>query len=409
MTNETRGFPTQRGAFKTVGGSVFGTRPSVPRGVPIPIYVRPGVSQALPLPPWLRGDIRTAIILTLAFAAYDELYKLHLPTMNWDMTGWSANTTCEGGKGTLVDAASPATTCYTNQARVYPPIPGISIPAGATVVHEWKEHKVLGGLRWNTQKTFTRPLVGAAPIPKQGWHDYAPDKVVPMPTLAPPRVGPVLYPTPRPVPWYLVPYLPTSSPTGQGRSAGYAPPAAVGAPAPPAAARPAPPVVLPGGQVFVPVLPGTSAPSVPTEIVVGPGGKTIIRAMPHALAPPKPGERQIKLKYGALGGVTGAIGFVTEFNDLINAFYNALPRWVKPRPRFYRDLITGKWRTEVQSPLEKLDLVYKHWDELDPLDVARRIALQEAGDAIYGEAGRQKARGAKATGLPTLYPFNHPS
>lgn len=355
-----------------------------------------------------RKDVRTALLAALAYAAY-RLYQENaaMPATGFDMTGWTPDTVCQNVGGSIIQETIPSNVCYVLQARdvnaTWPLHP-------VTSVHEWRGYPVPGSYRWDTVRTFTRAVDdGTQPFALWTSDDLDFNPWL-MPSLNPAlnRPGMVIAAPPQAVPYWAVPYLPRKSDTIEGRSSGYdlpAPYPATGIEAFPDARY----IPFPGRSP-VEVLPLPVSPVAGGRALeVTEDGVRVI-AETHAAATAPPGTREIKFTVGALPGAgvyLGVVNFVTEFSDLVNALYNALPRDLRLKPHFYRDPISGKWRTQIVSPTQKLEVVYNNWKDLDGLKALRNVVVNEAGDRLYGTAGKLKGELLRKTGVPTGYPFNH--
>lgn len=186
----------------------------------------------------------------------------------------------------------------------------------------------------------------------------------------------------QPVPWAIQPYLhpnPFRDPTQQPRSGNTLPA----------------PVVSPGGSEVTPIqwVPGVSNPPAPRP--------------QHTKQPP--GARTKEKKFIMSMAQRSTIGMifnaVTEFDDLLDAFYKALPKEYKLKSKFYKDPL-GKWRRSDPTIDEKFMQVYRallHHDAQGVpyiRQVIRNIVQNQVGDFLGGYLGKKNAQYNQKTGRP---------
>lgn len=208
-----------------------------------------------------------------------------------------------------------------------------------------------------------------------------PAKVAPMPMpLALPQVIPALDPhsvppgapmvQPKPLPYRVVPHRlpnPYRDPVEQTQRGNVAAPS-------PATPQPVPvqppPIVLPPVN---PVLPG--------------GGSVVVR--PPGYKPPftPPGRGVKERKWIAAVASSSPLGRivngVTEGADLVEAFYGALPDYLKG----------------CRTLQCKLAALYEHWDKVNMLQAIANIVANQVEDRIIGGVGSHLGRANRNNGL----------
>jgi len=111
------------------------------------------------------------------------------------------------------------------------------------------------------------------------------------------------------------------------------------------------------------------------------------RRGPNRQRDTKPGrkvkEKKSKVSKRFARIMLAAINGVTEFNDLVNALYKALPRSVAPRGTLLKD----RW-----------GIVYRNLDKLDLSLAVRAIIRNQIEDALYGRLGSLGGKGAHNRG-----------
>lgn len=108
-----------------------------------------------------------------------------------------------------------------------------------------------------------------------------------------------------------------------------------------------------------------------------------------ARKPPGPGEKEVKLRATLPAGVLAiqkAGHAVTEGLDLLDSFYDALPKTVRSAGVFKG----GKWWKV--SPQEKVRVIWNNFDQLDWDKVIKNLAKNEIEDRILGRANASADR-----------------
>lgn len=124
-----------------------------------------------------------------------------------------------------------------------------------------------------------------------------------------------------------------------------------------------------------------------TWVLEGGGGKgnppKVVTKYPdvHRVVPTK-SERKTLPKAGAL---LGAYHKLTEINDLFDSLADAIP---------------GKPCSKLPG-FSKMLCVVAHWDEIDPIEAAKNIAMNEIEDKLVAKASGQLGEWAKAGGPST--------
>lgn len=149
---------------------------------------------------------------------------------------------------------------------------------------------------------------------------------------------------------------------------------------------------------------GSKVPAVPYPnavvpgVVVTPEGRTIEPTRPLVKAGARVHERKVKPSPVTGFSIFPAVvhkgrivmdevtfmslfGFVTEFGDLIDAMYMALPKDVRKEDWF----ANGKHRL---SRANKLESLYDNYQQIDLSLMARNIVFQQLQDTLIGQASR---------------------
>lgn len=201
------------------------------------------------------------------------------------------------------------------------------------------------------------------------------------------------------------------------------------------------PVPQPFRRAGDPASPGTergeptrepSAPPVPLvpptfEVTSGPGRSRSRRPRPRGRSRSNTGPRpnqprakprkreterkgDIRSKTGQVFAMVGSLaGTFTEYMDVVNALYNALPNELKPGyvELHYRDKVTGElktyWKRRWKPDFaERQAAVMRHFGDsrLDLEKAIRNLLENNMTDRAIGQQGRQSRRASKAAGLP---------
>lgn len=267
----------------------------------------------------------------------------------------------------------------TNDGHAYSGVPawscsiqghdGIDPPHGLEVPNSSSSYYVAGTklvypphVPWGflVQKVYQRDLpvapgdetiVPGDPVPGRPPRYVTPvSPVIPYPGLDP-LILPIGVPTtwPQPVPYHLIPgwrQNPWRSPREQPQR-GYDVPGRIQLPRP----RPNPGFEVNTGVAPVPVA-------------------------AHKYQPPGPGkkERKFTLRQSMGEGLYLTIGAITETLDVLDAFYDALPRHLRGRGKL--------------TPQQKAALVYRHFQHLDIAKVLENIATDQVEDFVIGRLAR---------------------
>lgn len=349
--------------------------------------------------------------------------------------------TADGYLGNVVTAGSvhaPAFCGLTGQAGPRWP------PAGASSEdpHTWK-HVLRQAWRWYSYGTYYQylevwnapePYVGPPPQIRRGVLPDDHKKLMPPGEQMPPENVPPRSPAARPIhaprttplapnlPWRLIPDL--NNPDVWWRNSGNQ------APGDPLPAHPTPnpnPQPVPGGdpspapypypdpaQAPAPGLGRVTAPEwfvrPGQRLEIGPNGRMRPGAASPVRRPPGRGEKEKKfsgrgmLPMALQGGlkIADAIG---EGIDIIDALHDALPRKYRAKGEGKRDDWfpgrvpgQGNWKSTGASPLDKLDALYRHLDQVDWWKAAKNLAVNEMIDRIGGRIGRMSGEAARRSG-----------
>lgn len=251
---------------------------------------------------------------------------------------------------------------------------GAPDPSWATCGH-WVAGEVWGpgaGIRHYTdigwERTPTTPpdavpdyqqgtviLPGSSPQlrPLPGWRN------VPVPDVER-RLDPDLVPVGQPAPQWPLPWrmLPLRSPTTPTRDAGYRPPGVMG---------------RPGGR-WLDAVGYRSDPFVSGVQPFTPP------AYPRS---PAPGMREGKLNTNT-GRIMQVMNALSEFGDLIDSLWRALPRSAQTRKK-------GELTGRAQKALD----VYRGFDKIDGYEAISNIIEDEAKDRFFGAIGKINAKLAR--------------
>ena len=325
--------------------------------------------------------------------------------------GWTYVGKCNGG-GPIV--SKPGNVCLSNQA------PGVTVPVGsfATTMSTFAGYNTPAGIyRHRTVDRYSRPL----PVVASPWSP----KFLPVPPLGPyvpPVVGPQIDPfrppgidpiaPPAPVPWPVIPVRPLG-PGGDATTVGPNP-------KPPRPVEPIVEVELPpiSPPVTVTPSPPTTPPSPPAEDRSRRNWPRLLRRKaPVSKRPPK-GTRERKATVLGIDprSLVGQIyNGLTEGLDFVDVLFQALPERMRDdfMDRKYRFTIVGvnpetgrpKWRYTPPDSWEKIEFVYKHLDDLDPVKAIEGFLYEQSEDKVYGTIGKEVAKANKIRNLPHGWTF----
>lgn len=170
------------------------------------------------------------------------------------------------------------------------------------------------------------------------------------------------------------------------------------------------PIPIPSFPVFVqpstaPVRPDIKPSQIPVisrgeAVVTRPNGVPRLSSAgsgsnppPHDLRPPRKNEREAKVRAKGFATAAQAVRFanhVTEALDFVDVLYDALPNRLKPR---YKDT---RFVQKNVSPHVKMELIYKHWNKINPAEAIKGHLIETAKDVIFGRIGQGIRRNQKA-------------
>lgn len=120
------------------------------------------------------------------------------------------------------------------------------------------------------------------------------------------------------------------------------------------------------------------------------GGMTVRTSRIHERKPPRKREKQSKLitKAERLGkAIFKWLDVVSEYSELVDAFFDALPDDVKDRwsdRREKRGLLDTAGQYGIDGSDWKIQAVWHNWHKLDTADVLRNIVSNEYQDKVLG-------------------------
>lgn len=117
-----------------------------------------------------------------------------------------------------------------------------------------------------------------------------------------------------------------------------------------------------------PVVPGVDPPVVVNPPVAPPTGPLV----PRRPAGPRVKERKTRAQK-ALIGLLNALGDITEWADVLDAFYDALPEGLKKKGR--------------ANEVEKAKAVYQHFNQIDLDTAIFNAAFSQAADLVWAKLG----------------------
>ena len=121
------------------------------------------------------------------------------------------------------------------------------------------------------------------------------------------------------------------------------------------------------------------SPGQGTRVVTTPRG-VVHEAVPPVRQPPKSGDKEVKLKTNIPHGVIRrVIDTVTEWKDLVDAIYGALPSQL--RGQLY-------WQGLASTPEERALSIYLYWEQINWTIALQNIVENEIEDAIVGGIGK---------------------
>lgn len=260
---------------------------------------------------------------------------------------------------------------------------------------------------WPGESTFQQPVFTPARAPMQFPAPVPANVPAPLPAWLPGLI-PGLYPPgkpglpdPVPIPYPLVPHKPRpvypTDPDFGNEVPGV--PVIPGQPQTPTVPSPwTPPVPEPWPHPFpepnkppVVIPPVIISPPVVNPNPGNPGTNPNPNPNPGTGAPRPPmrpgkGEKEKKVKSG-LSGLGGYLfGLQSEFNDAVNALYEALPRNLR---HYGRD----------RGPLAKLKQIYKHINDMDGKRAVANLIANQIEDSVFGKLGKASEAFGEASGL----------
>lgn len=245
----------------------------------------------------------------------------------------------------------------------------------------------------------------------------------------PPRVSPASPPvitiisTPVATPYHLIPHRlpsPWLSPSeqtqwGPGPATRNLPWEVPSAPVP---------TTTPSPFEFVPppITIGRPSPATGTEIITNPDASIDPATRPGQSPSPQPyspavprrppskGTKEKKqiVKYnGVVQAIRKVVGETTEFLDALDAFYEALPKHL--RPGYYqlhrKDGSTFWIKRWNPSVLQRAQAVYRHFGQLDAAQVFRNVIGNEIQDRVIGATSQRLQRAAREAGMSRTLQF----
>lgn len=372
------------------------------------------IAKRLSQMPYTRSEkVRVALALAMLVMALAEILRWLgvLKSLNaflW-VGAWALQRSCPLLPNAVFQWS--VNSCLTLQGT-----PGLAITATTTKGAEWFVHGAfIASQRMDSVKLYSRPVgtYKGGDVYRQSVNGDAPQAIDDswFPAIVPEITRPLEWsPDAKAIPYPLQPgvaklrHLLGGWAGGYGYSGGYTIPVVDNPPAtdepgvvpvPPGPLfPPRPPLPIPGvdtpvppGVIPVPVNPPVVVPQ-PAVVITPYGAK--IGVQRHALARAGFGHHEVKIRVQTPPGVAGFINFTTEYTDWINALYGALPA----------ELQTADPRSNVPESVQKSQLVVNNLDKVDILKALRNIAVNEAGDNIYGAAGQQSAKAAQILQVP---------
>lgn len=328
-------------------------------------------------------------LLALGLTLY-ELYMLfrNIAGVGYNLTGWTLDCSGPGSMDRLVKFAQPCSTNYTymrladltaNTGKIY------DYPAGGStpdIAYFYGPVTPYLGSVWRLR--FAAKYVRSNQPAEQAYTGESlplnKPKTVPVPndvpleipaplieTIDPLSRSPFgLQATPRPVPYYAIPWL-RSNPWRYHRyqrESGYV-------------------VALP---LRSPQLKPYEFPLVAPTVAVSASPEIAARAEPlpatHTLGKPKSGDKERKIRTKGYLAMNFVLGNITEGLDLLYCVWDALPKkyqqgWKRPKPQL------------------ALEILYKYWDKVDVELAGKNIALNQIEDFVYGSIGQVMKKASK--------------
>lgn len=113
----------------------------------------------------------------------------------------------------------------------------------------------------------------------------------------------------------------------------------------------------------------------------------------HKRAPPPKGTKERKGRARAIQGFVGnVLGGLSEFGDLMDAAYDALPKDAKAHSYYKGKAIKPSWK-------KRWDAVYQNWDKVDLNQFFKNALLNDAQDEVIGRAHQGANRGMHKAGF----------
>lgn len=430
-----QGFPAGRGG-RTIpfpGGSgppqPVAPPAASPGNFPFPGFDRPPARRTKPIRPFgkrfakkvgttvMRGALRSALgpvgYAILAAQVWDQLTRPST-TPGWVIPpGWVESSCgglpCGGGPVRIGEGYCPTgcstTLTHSNShylSRVSIPYEryGQSPPWTFSLTPKWSPHPTSPDSFVVTQSprtfqydynNFPQPAPPAYPGEYINPDPWSPPNRMPewFPNAVPEAMPP-LSPAPAPVPSPIGQPVPNAEPHPQNDSR-RVPPLTPPAPAIPGRAP------SPGD----PLTPGRGSPLPPPEPeappeVGNPPRNTPpdvdVRVEPEPSNEP-PGKRTKEKKAGVAGLTSRLVGMSTELLDWSGAAYYALPCTL--RRTYYRQFGRGAYHN---MNIRK-DILYRHWDRIDPVKFVNNVAAIQASDDAVAKLNRKTKTGNR-TSLP---------
>lgn len=107
----------------------------------------------------------------------------------------------------------------------------------------------------------------------------------------------------------------------------------------------------------------------------------------HAFARPFTNVREHKIKMSIPpGSASTAVNIVTETGDFIDAFWEAIP-------------IDYRYGYNWSNTEDKVRAIFEQWNHLDKSRAILNLVVNQAGDAVYGAAGKAQAQANQTFGF----------
>lgn len=167
--------------------------------------------------------------------------------------------------------------------------------------------------------------------------------------------------------------------------------------------------LVPGAHPWPPFVvrtPLTEFRGLPGPDIVGtPGRKPMTISPPSRHERRPPGKRTKEKKVFISAGKGVVVGFYnlnTEFKDVVEAFWEALPLKYRTLPKGYI-LPKGVVRKFKKKPMptipEMLKDLYRNWEHLDGQEVIENLVKNEIGDRVGAAIGKTSAKASRRAGF----------